>query len=580
VPQVLEQTPQRAQEVLSRFIERIRADRPFYFEKCLHIKTKDNRILPLRLNRPQQIVQEKIEKMRAEGKPIRIVLLKARREGMSTLTEANIFHDTTTRPFVHSMIVAHDTDSAYEIFSMSRLFYEMLPAEMRPMTRYSNRKELVFENPDDEDRFTSPGLRSKLVVDTASNARVGRAFDIHNFHGSEVAFWERPDEVMLGIAQAVPDRAETLIVLESTANGLGGFFYDAYMAAKEGRSDYEAVFLPWFVMEEYVRAIRPGDWDVTEYKTFEDSLTAEEQDLCREYGLSLEQVNWRRWAIRNKCGVGTYEEKKERFRQEYPSNDAECFLVKGQTVFNVQVVKEHYLPKCKHPSRGYVKVSGAGLYFEENPNGPFRVFEEPQPGGAYIIGADVAEGLEHGDASTGQVYDRIQGKFVAEYWGRPDPDLFGRELWLLGQLYNEAWLAVESNNHGLVTLTTLKNGSDAHGIKPYRFLFYKEVYDERTRRKTKKVGWRTDRQSKPNMVDALVAMVRDFQVEIPNAELCTELLRFVRDAKGQMGGIEGTCDDRVIAACIAVFCHSLVPIVRGKGAVHRKMGFKKARTGY
>ena len=42
---------------------------------------------------------------------------------------------------------------------------------------------------------------------------------------------------MSGILQAVPDEDETEIILESTANGLGGLFYSMCKAAERGDSE-------------------------------------------------------------------------------------------------------------------------------------------------------------------------------------------------------------------------------------------------------------------------------------------------------------------------------------------------------
>lgn len=589
MPGVMEELPaittshEKAHRVLKQFISRVKADRPFYFENALHIKTKDNKVIPFKLNKPQRKVQAVIDELKAQGKPVRLIILKARQEGMSTLTEGNIFHATSTQPFVNSMIVAHDTDSAYEIFSMSRLFYDMLPQEIKPMTRYSNRKELVFQNPDDKEINQYPGLRSKILVDTAANARIGRAFTIHNFHGSEVAFWDKPEEVMLGVSQAVPDTDNTMIVLESTANGLGGYFYDVYMAAKEGKSDYIPIFLAWFEMEEYKRPVGKGDWNEEEYKSFEDSLEPDEIELKSKYKLTHEQINWRRWAIRNKCGTGSIDDRKDRFRQEYPSNDVECFLVSGKTVFNVKIVKDYHLPKAEEGYSGYLKLRGStNPVFEENPAGDVTIWQPPVLNRPYIIGADVSEGLEHGDASTAQVYDRLTNQFVAEYWGHADPDLFAKQLFMLGYFYNKAWLAVEANNHGISTLLVLKNGSRLNQTRPYPFLYYKEVLDERSKRRTKKLGWRTDKQSKPLMIDNFVELVRECDIFIPNKELLREIMTFVRDEKGKMGAIPGTHDDRVIAAGIALFCHQETPIIRcgGPRKAVKRFKHRRARTGY
>jgi len=174
----------------------------------------------------------------------------------------------------------------------------------------------------------------------------------------------------------------------------------------------------------------------------------------------------------------------------------------------------------------------------------------------------------------------LSGEFVAEYWGHPDPDLLAKELYMLGLFYNEAWIAVESNNHGISTLLTLRNGSARHRMKPYKYLYYKEVYDERTRRRTRKLGWRTDAVSKPLIIDSYVEQVRDFLVRIPNMEMCRELLTYVRDAKGKMGAIPGTLDDRVMAGAIALYCHGQLPIIQRKRPVKKSHQHRRVRTGY
>ena len=151
-----------------------------YIEQYLYIKTKDARLDKLKLNDPQAQIYNIIKKQRSLNKPIRIIVLKARQEGVSTLTEALIFEDTINRANINSLIVAHDTDSSDRIFAMSKLYYDMLPDARKPATNYSNRKELDFKAP----------LLSRIQVDTAGNTGVGRSFTLQNFHGSEVAFWK------------------------------------------------------------------------------------------------------------------------------------------------------------------------------------------------------------------------------------------------------------------------------------------------------------------------------------------------------------------------------------------------------
>ncbi|MEK9170810.1 MAG: hypothetical protein AAB789_00650, partial [Patescibacteria group bacterium] len=158
-----------------------------------------------------------------------MIILKARQEGVSTFCEAMIFENTVSSSNVNSLIVAHEPESTEEIFRMSKLYYDMLRGPVKPLKRYDNKKQLVFENPDEKTRPDDPGLRSKIVIATAGKVKIGRGLTIQNFHGSEVAFWKNGKELMLSVMQAIPDLPNTMVFLESTANGFGGdgeYFYN------------------------------------------------------------------------------------------------------------------------------------------------------------------------------------------------------------------------------------------------------------------------------------------------------------------------------------------------------------------
>jgi len=275
-----------------------------YCEEVLRIKDKAGKELPLIFNSTQKIVYEKIKQIKAQGRPVKLVILKARQQGISTMTEGLIFHDTATRFNRNSLIISHDPESTKAIFKMAKFFYENLLADVRPMKRYSNRQELVFENPDEKKRMNpeTRGLGSQIEVQTASKTEA-RSRTIQNFHGSEVAFWVNAEDLMIAAMQMIPDHNDTMIVLESTANGIGGYFCDTYWAAKNGKNDFEAIFLPWWIFPEYSREV------VGEF-----ILTPQEEELKTLYSLTDAQLNWRRYCIANKCGGDEI-----KFRQEFPS---------------------------------------------------------------------------------------------------------------------------------------------------------------------------------------------------------------------------------------------------------------------
>lgn len=181
--------------------------------------------------------------------------------------------------------------------------------------------------------------------------------------------------------------------------------------------------------------------------------------------------------------------------------------------------------------------------FIQEEGGPLKVWVPPSPKSTYVIGADVAEGLEHGDYSCAQVIDVHSGDVVACWHGHRPPDVFAEELILLGRWYNTALLGIESNNHGLTTVTAVRQAS------------YPNVYRERqvnhqTRKVVMRYGWATNRVSKPLMIDNLDQALRDGSIKVYDQHTLAELRTYVRDERGRMHG--SPHDDRVMALAIAV----------------------------
>ena len=148
-----------------------------YIEKCLWIKNKAGQLQRLTLNPPQEKLYGVVREQAKAGRPIRIIILKARQEGFSTLTEALIFHGAVTHTNREALIVAHREDATGNLFRMSKRYYEMLDAPMKPMLKASNARELVFENPskNHREREARPGLRSRIRCVTAGGKGIGRS---------------------------------------------------------------------------------------------------------------------------------------------------------------------------------------------------------------------------------------------------------------------------------------------------------------------------------------------------------------------------------------------------------------------
>ena len=494
-----------------------------FIEHCLSIKTKNQQTVLLHLNTAQTMIHDRIKKLRALGKPIRMIILKARQEGVSTLCEALIFERTARFENTNSLIVAHEPESTDAIFAMSKLFYDLLPTWAKPMRRYDNKKQMVFENPNEKERANDPGLRSRMVIATAEKAKVGRGLTLHNFHGSEVAFWKNAKDLMLSVLQAIPNLPNTAVFLESTANGFGGdgeYFYKTVQDVLAGKSEFELVFLPWHLMDEYSLALT-GD---KEKIKFSETLDEYEKSLKTSARLTLEQLNWRRWAIQNLTGGDI-----EKFKQEYPATIEEAFVASSKSV----------IPKQ------YVEAQGKFTRSPIRKLDDILIYEEPNPRHFYSLGADPSEGIGQDD-STITIIDKMTGREVGSYIGQIQPDLFAKKIKQAAELFNDALAIVEINNHGLAVINALKG--------EYSNLYQRTVFDKQTNTKRKELGWKTSQTTKPLMVDDFIAGLRDEDIGLSSQTTVSQMMTFVHTNESSrygMGAESGQKDDALISAMLA-----------------------------
>lgn len=283
--------------------DRLSTDFEFYAEHCLKISTKKGELQPFLMNKAQKHILSRIEKQMQERGYARIILLKSRQIGGSTFTGGYFYRNTTLRNNVNTFILSHATDTTDALFEMTRRFHDNCPNELRPRTDAISFKRIKFSD-----------LDSSYAIGTAGAKNVGRGRTIHNFHGSEVAFWPDAEEHFNGVMQAVPsgNLAEgTCVILESTANGQTGKFYELCMDAISGDNEYELVFVPWFWQDEYTSPA-PDDYEVP----------TEDLKYMEDHSLTRDQM-W--WAHTKRRSLGA----DWRFKQEYPATVMEAFQTSG-----------------------------------------------------------------------------------------------------------------------------------------------------------------------------------------------------------------------------------------------------------
>lgn len=531
----------------------------YYLPAFLKIRTKDAQLVPFKINEAQKYVLNIIEDCNKKNKPVRLIILKARQMGISTFSEGYIFNKTSTNKLVNSLIIAHEDAASQNLYQMYKTYFENLPDELTPMIKKSNARELSFENPttDIEEKRKNPGLRSKVTVSTANNVNTGRSSTIHHLHASEVAFWQNPKVLMTGLMQCIPDTANTSIIIESTANGVGDWFYDLWKRAERGENDFIPIFLPWFTDKSYTREFPDKetkdefirDVNVTSKDSDGVTIHTEEYELKEQFDLTYEQLYWRKYTIQNKCNGDL-----EQFHQEYPSTPEEAFIATGRPKFSITALKQ-YRKKQKEGTRGYLEWENKSLRtvrFVPDPKGYIEVWKKPEEGVYYGIGADVAEGLEEGDYSNAYVMNNDL-EVAAKWRGHIDPDLYGEELVKLAYYYNEAYLGVENNNHGLTTLKSIER-------LEYWNIYYTKTYDRIADKLTQKMGWSTTNRTKPYMIDKLAQFIREKWIYIIDKDFIDEAFTYVIDEKGRTNAQTGCHDDTVMSLAI-----TLMVILEGKG---------------
>jgi hypothetical protein len=406
--------------------------------------------------------------------------------------------------------------------------------------------------------------------------------------------------------QGVPDPpAESEIFRESTANGFGDSFQeDVFKAYGEGQhiyyqaelkqvakhmpdseclyqfawradgQDWILVFIPWFMHDRYQRG-----FDTNEQKeAFESKITqkvfdpiemqwieAESSKLRRLYGLTLEQLHWREWAIENKCNGSV-----DKFRQEYPATVEEAFLSTGTNVYP-KVLCDQIEAECTEPLVIGDLVERAGqVRIRRNIHGKFRMWERPDPKGQYFLCVDSGGGKNERqikdkkdpDPTCIDVWNHRTGKQAAQWHGHIEYDLIADVAEMAGKLFGMAAACVELQNHGYTVVADLKR-------KKYPMFEWKPG----------EPGWSTNSKTKPLMVDDLYRMSRDGQVHIRCKSTVSEMRTFIEE-NGKYGAASGCHDERVDTAGMASRMFQLMPSKVADPAKGESYGFTNITSRY
>jgi hypothetical protein len=369
-----------------------------------------------------------------------------------------------------------------------------------------------------------------------------------------------------------------MIVYESTANGTGNFFQKEYDVAKEGKSQFQAIFVSWFDIEF-------NSLPLDDERAFAECLYLNKDNLnvnstreepgkylwwLWEKGATLEAINW-------------YIEERKKYNDhgeiasECPSDDVEAFVHSGARVFDKYKVEE--LKRNCRPPKEIGDIAGkdrkgkdalTDIRFIANQQGQLWIWSHPEIDpeervkNRYLVIVDIGGRSRKADYSVILVLDRLYmidgGKpsVVAQWYGHIDMHVLAWKSAQIAAYYDNALLVIESN-----TLETHDRERDTEGDQSgYILNQIKDVYSNLYARKQKeeeiiehaplKYGFHTNVNTKPMIISNLIEIVSEGLYIERDKRCLDEYLTYEKRQNGSYGAITGKHDDLLMTRAIGL----------------------------
>ena len=584
----VEYSEEDKEKVIEQFV-RLRAKHDFAFWAAMYVFIKQKgggEDVHFRLNRPQRKLIMRFERRRLQGKPIRLILLKARQWGGSTATQIYMaWLQLVHKVGLNSLIVGHVKDASTEVKDMFDKLIKEYPVSMlyEMGEAYNETEPKIVGVGQSGNIHRIPQRNCKIKVGTAEKPNSARGGDYNLVHCTEVGLWvttdgKTPEQIVRSACSGILLKPYTMIVYESTANGTGNFFQREYDAAKNNKSQFEALFISWFEIEQYSAPIDDINAFATKlWENRNNANAASDREESGKYlwwlweqGATLEAINW---YILERSKYTDHGD----MASEYPSDDVEAFVHSGARVFDKYKV-EKFKKCCKAPKYvGDVYADGdegedalSNLRFKEDKQGLLWVWSKPdvddklEVTDRYLVVVDIGGRGKKADWSVIVVFDRLNqmegGKpvVVAQWYGHIDMDMLAWKAAQIAAFYDNALLVIESN-----TLETHDKERQVDGdmsgyilnqIKDvYSNLYARQQSDEEIQEgEPKKYGFHTNVATKPKIISTLVKVIRE-QLYVERDSRCLdEYLCYEKKKNGAFGAITGKHDDLLMTRAIGL----------------------------
>lgn len=538
-------------------------------ETCFKVQLYGtNKFGPLKVTEGQRRLLEIYLRQRNAGKPIRIIILKARQLGISSLIAAILTFEMFMREDLRCAVAAHVKErTAEHLYDYYLNYLRFMPEELHHLRKRKNSKG----------GHTLIKTNSFLAVEHEVEIR-GRAMDM--LHLSEAAYYKDLPKFMAAVDATLAIAPETAIFMESTARRYDDDFHRRYKRAVEGDDAFEALFLAWYLHEDYVKPFESDD----DKLRFRDTVVegyhdrwGNEESLLKNPRITLEHLHWRRDKLRTITLIDFY--------KEYPSTPEEAFMHTDANVFDPVITSWYMLNDRQEPElEGEMDIAKPRFHerspmFVDTRPGIIKVIETPDPNCDYTLGIDTSRGKR--DYCSLQILKRRPLEQVATLRGYENrnliPSEFAEQVLMLWKWYNYGHLGIENNDAGITVIDNLLNWG-CHGILTHDAMFPNFGTN-------KDYGWQNNVKTNQDVVEKLRYAIDNKTIRIHEKETIEELQQFIYHEtegtgisegrvkamaarKGQIrkpGDSElGYYDDRVISLGGAYLAHLALPPPMGE----------------
>lgn len=303
------------------------------------------RIGELGFMRPQEVLLSKLasseERMYAavdRGEVVdglRFFINKGRQLHFTAVCRILSSHRTFFWPDTLAIAASVNEDMVGELYRRDKVIFDNLPWFLRPRVEFDVKNQ----------NFSFKPLGSSTLYHQANqHGGMGMGRMVPVAHMTEVAFWDdmvgdgtTSAKLDFHLRSAVPQAINTLYLMESTSNGMGGWWYDQVKLILDKKSTFELFFCPWYAADKKYRRTPPEGWEPSDDTK---AMLAKAKRTSPAYfnGQTIEIDKYQAyWYETEKIAM---ERRLAIFLSNHPTDHIEAFQNFGNAAFGPELIDE------------------------------------------------------------------------------------------------------------------------------------------------------------------------------------------------------------------------------------------------